>query len=121
MRSFLLHAPLFLLNEEDRLAVGSEERELCGDDRLVDERQFDFVCFEHVHLAGLKHFLLAVHDRANLVSGYVDIGGQSVLSDNFDDDGNLDIAYLFGDDFKVQLVGADWFYLVTWTGRVDDS
>ena len=63
MRALLLHAPLFLLDEEYIFAVGIEERELCGDDQLVDERQFDFVCFEHVHFAELKHFLLALHDR----------------------------------------------------------
>ena len=96
--------PLFLFDEEYRLAVGSEELELCEDDRLVDERQIDFVCFEHVRLAGLKHFLLVVHDQALWVSGHVDIDGQGVLSHNFDDDGNIDTACLFGNDFKVQLV-----------------
>ena len=54
------------------------------------------------------------------MSGYVDIDGQDVLSDNFDDDRNLDTACLFGDDFKVQLLSADWFDFVTWTGRFDD-
>ena len=55
------------------------------------------------------------------MSGYVDIGGQGVLSDNFDNEGNLDTACLFGDDFKVQLLSADWFDFITWTGRVDNS
>ena len=64
VHALLFQVPLFLFDEEYRLAVGSEELELCEDDRLVDERQIDFVCFEHVRLAGLKHFLLVVHDQA---------------------------------------------------------
>ena len=63
VHALLFHVPLFLLDEEYIFAVGREDRELCGDDQLVDERQFDFVCFEHVHFAELKHFLLALHDR----------------------------------------------------------
>ena len=65
VRALLLRANLFLLNEEYRLVVCSEEHELCGDDQLVDERQLDFVCFEHVLFAELKHFLLAVHGRSH--------------------------------------------------------
>ena len=55
------------------------------------------------------------------MSGYVDIDGQDVLSDNFDDDRNLDTACLFGDDFRVQLVSTDCFDVIFWTGRIDDS